>query len=654
MKLQLVGEDYVARSLAAQAQTCVNLYPELFDGVTAKGPLSPGVQTKSAGTLYATPGRAQFAALGHTNIRGMLSVNGRVWVVNGTDLVELDHTGAEVTRHPLPSSSGTGPAGIAFNGRQVLVVDSNGIVSVDSGIACVACTFAASAGVVNTQLQAGLCNTTTFLVTATNPGAFDLGPLLVGLTIVVNGTPCTITSWIDAQNITVNVNLGIHTGYGYVLGPTRIDLVSGDEFPTGPAWGGTSITINGSVYTVFAVLSPTLLYVTTTINPDVTNVAYSKGGDPVTASGPPAYLDGYFIIRRPAGGTPNLARQFNISNLNDGATWDALNFGVKESYPDDMVSVLAANEQLYIFGSESLEVWQNTGGTTSNPFPFSRIPGSVSRFGASSPWTQVAMDGNVYFLGGDGSGNVRAYVLNGWSPVPVSTPAQENLWLPPVPGGFGFAQGAIAYGYLEEGHSFVVFTNRNFGVGQTHAYDQSTGAWHERYTWSGSAFAFNKAEFHCFAYSQNGLWLTGLHLVASQDSGTVYISSINYYVDPVAGSGSIKWQRALPYIYSENKRFIYGRFTLEMETGGIASGTAPNVFLEWSDDRGQTFRGNIACAIGTAGQTNVRVYWTRTGGLSGTGGMSRGRIFRLNGIIPTPNGYRCALIDADVDVAVCG
>jgi hypothetical protein len=654
LKLQLVGEDYVSRSLAAQAETCVNLYPELFDGVAAKGALAPGAQAKSSGTLYATPGRASFAALGHTNIRGMLSVNGRVWVVNGTDLVELSHTGEEISRHALPFSSGTGPAGIAFNGRQVLVVDSNNVVSVDSGIGCVACTFAPSAGFVTSTALTGTCNTSGSNVVAITPNAFGLGPYMVGQGITVNAIHYTIAVWIDPQNIIVSGVPGTNFGVPYELDITQVDWVSGDEFPVTSQWSGQTITIGGNPYTIFSVFSSTRLYVTTIVTPPAVNAAYSKTGDAVTAVGPPAFLDGYFIIRRPAGGTPNLARQFNISALNDGAKWNALDFGIKESYPDDMVSVLSANEQLYVFGSESLEVWQNTGGTTANPFPFSRINGSVSRFGSVSPWAQIALDGNVYFLGGDGSGNVRAYVLNGWSPVPVSTPAQENTWQPNLPNGFGFSEGAIAYGYLEEGHSFAVWTNRNFGVGQTHAYDQNTGAWHQRYTWSGSAFAFNKAEFHCFAFNQAGDWGSGYHLVASQDSGTVYISAINYGFDQAAGSGNIKWQRALPYIYSGNQRIIYGRFTLEMETGGISVGPAPTVNLEWSDDRGKTFRGNLPCSIGTAGQTNVRVYWTRTGGLSGTGGMSRGRIFRINGEILNTTPYRVAIIDAECDVAVTG
>jgi hypothetical protein len=75
------------------------------------------------------------------------------------------------------------------------------------------------------------------------------------------------------------------------------------------------------------------------------------------------FLDGYFVI------PSRNSRNYQISALNDGTKWDALDFAQIEAYPGLNVGVGVVNRRLYFFKTDSTEVWYNQGATD---FPFRR------------------------------------------------------------------------------------------------------------------------------------------------------------------------------------------------------------------------------------------------------------------------------------------
>ncbi|HXJ74421.1 MAG TPA: hypothetical protein VNM37_16340, partial [Candidatus Dormibacteraeota bacterium] len=79
-----------------------------------------------------------------------------------------------------------------------------------------------------------------------------------------------------------------------------------------------------------------------------------------------AYLDGYGIFNDPATG------RFYITGLLDFSTVDALDFASAESSPDDILRVFVDHREIWLFGSDSIEVWVNTGAAD---FPFERQTG---------------------------------------------------------------------------------------------------------------------------------------------------------------------------------------------------------------------------------------------------------------------------------------
>lgn len=110
MKIDLVGQSNIERSIAFDAQRTVNLIP-VFD---TKG--------KQPSALYGTPGLELFSTAGNGPIRDEYrAANGRAFVVSGNALYELASDGTATQRGVLNTSSGN--VSIVENGVQLAVCD---------------------------------------------------------------------------------------------------------------------------------------------------------------------------------------------------------------------------------------------------------------------------------------------------------------------------------------------------------------------------------------------------------------------------------------------------------------------------------------------------------------------------------------------------
>lgn len=340
---------------------------------------------------------------------------------------------------------------------------------------------------------------------------------------------------------------------------------------------------------------------------------FSGTSDQVTAvTG--AYLDGSAFIQRPSGGSPDLGRQVNYSDVNDFTTWRGLNFFSKESSPDYIQSIAADREQLYVLGTEGSEVWQNDQ-TTGLP---ARL--AAAREGSVARWAPVSLAQSLYFLGGGSRGQTVAYKLRGFQPVRISTHAVEQAWASTG----AFAAQATSYPYVANGHQFWVinFTNPT----NTWVYDETASqqlgypAWHQRSRWNagGSYHDAYPFWFHTFIPEWGS---AGKHIVGDYNSGKLYELNDGFFDDE---GNDIAWRRAIPYRYAGGKRMYFGRQDLEMETGTVASGAEPTITRDYSDDRGNTWVNAQTAGIGTHGDGTRRVYWP-------VGGSSRGRVWRYAG-----------------------
>jgi hypothetical protein len=534
----------------------------------------PQERAKGIGSLYGTPGRHAFGTV--ANPYALWSNANRLFAIIadatlGRDEVEIDSTGAVLSSVNFTTLDDGLPAQIFSNGNQLMIV-SCGLVFCDNGAGAVPCTFDDFIGTVDTA-----------------------------------GTAVTLDS-VDPSSTLI-------------------------QFALGGAWDGVTITINGVDYVVASggVIDGTHLTLTTSAGTQ-TGVSAVQLGDPVTAlTG--SYIDGYFLIQRPPG-TPDLGRQWNISGILAGTSWNSLDFTSAEADPSHITSIWVDNEQVYIFKEASFQVYQNTGAGVGG-FPFSIIQGAMARYGSISRWANKSMAGAVYMLGAPGGDNggsttggwIAAYRLNGFTPVKISGHAQESHW-----NSVGLGQNAISYVYEEDGHSFWVI---NFGA-ETWAFDPEYGAWSQRQDWNGAAFVASQVFYHTFVPN----WGTsGVHIVGTANgggTGKICQSSVNFYDQEGA---DMAFQRAIPYIYNGGNLSYHKRMYLEMQTGTAASGT-PVITRDYSDDRGATFVDAETQPIGSAGAV-VRVIWPLANACE-----SFGRIYRFSG----HGQSKVVLVDLELDI----
>lgn len=105
------GPSYTSQSLNAECQTCLNLYPE-------------AIETKSGYyAMYPTPGKRLAYDLGPIGpIRGLYTLNGRTYVVSGTNFMELKADGTSQFRGTVVSDGG--PVSMAGGPTQVLIASA--------------------------------------------------------------------------------------------------------------------------------------------------------------------------------------------------------------------------------------------------------------------------------------------------------------------------------------------------------------------------------------------------------------------------------------------------------------------------------------------------------------------------------------------------
>jgi len=320
-----------------------------------------------------------------------------------------------------------------------------------------------------------------------------------------------------------------------------------------------------------------------------------------------AFQDGYFIFNRKDTG------QFFISGFND-VSFDALDFATAEGQPDNLVAVLSDHRELFLFGTETIEVWYNSGAAA---FPFSRNPGAFVEKGCGAPYSVAKQNNTVYFVGSD----LIVYKMDGYTPVRISTHiVEESLQ-------FSRLSDAFAYVYEEEGHLFYVLTIPE--INMTWAYDITTAAWHIKRS---SKFIRHQSNTSIFFDSKT--------LVGDYQSGKIFDMTRKVYEDD--GEPIIR-EIALPTISKGRERLSINSFELDMESGvGLTTGQGsdPKAMLEVSKDGGKTWGNTKFANIGKRGDYFTRVKWNRFG-------LGRQFVFKINISDPIPLDIGGAFIEVD-------
>ena len=312
-----------------------------------------------------------------------------------------------------------------------------------------------------------------------------------------------------------------------------------------------------------------------------------------TAADTVAFQDGYFIFNR--AGTSI----FFISAINDGQSYDALDFADAEGSPDKVVAVFSNHRELWVFGEETIEVYLNSG---NSDFPFERIQGAYLERGCAAAFSIAEDDNTLFWLGDDGI----IYRASGYTPQRISTHAIEEEIRK-----FSSISDAVAYFVTISGHKFYHLT---FPTGKkSFVYDVSTGLWHERESF-GSNY-WRSGTTYARAY--------GKDIVGDAFQGRLGELDMDTFAEYGTTMQGILTG---PPVHSDRKRIFHNKFELDIESGvGLTSGEGsdPQMWMDYSDDGGRTFSLRKPFrSMGKLGEYQARLRWTRLG-------MARNRIYRV-------------------------
>lgn len=318
-----------------------------------------------------------------------------------------------------------------------------------------------------------------------------------------------------------------------------------------------------------------------------------------TANGAPqlvVYIDGYFLLTTDS-------KKFIVSALNDGLSYDALLFATAEADPDDIVAPIVHNNQLFIGGSETIEVFQNIGGSG---FPFQRVQGFVMPAGIKAPFSVVQApvskarpEGTFLFIGGGANDQPAVMSFTGSGVEVVSTDGVDAILE-------SFTADEISdvfsWSYSQGGARFVGFNLPSTTI----VFDLDSGLWHER-----KSQIIDTTGTRVLRWRVNSLVVAyGKVLVGDSEDGRSGELGLDFFAEY---DEPIKRVVAIPTLSNLGGSFKIPSLEITMESGvGDFETVDPQIRLSVSKDA-KRFGSEISRSIGKIGEFTKRIIWRRLG-----------------------------------------
>lgn len=601
--LPLIGGSYSSRSVIANAQRCLNLFPE-----------NNRKDSPTSVTHYQRPGLVQLATA--TNASGWIhfasnpsnndtiTLNGVVWTFKTSPSAPTDL---------FIAGSLSGTLDLAVNALNASTDPLMTVATYSAPTGADQSTIADIFVVYDTPGPAG--NAYTLAASAATRSA---ATLLGGIDLI--STPTIARGLYQASN-----------GNGYAMLGYSLYLV--DSSYRLIFVGSTQSTTQGTGQTICSMIDngTTLLLVDSsravsgldggwTIN-IWTNTQFTVMNDAAwTGATRVDYLD-TFVVWNELDVAGNNTRNFGSTLSNQITPLDATYVAGKTSYPDPILSIIVCKRQIILLGALKSEVWYNSGNSL---FPFAELQGANIEHGCAAKYSVSSANDTVFWLSRDlqGQGFVLSHIGN--QTKRVSNFALEYAIRLMYQNG-GTIADAVGYCFQVDGHSFYVLS---FPSGnQTWVYDMSVGdpelAWSQR-AWVDSNGSLNRDR------GVVGANLYGRNCVLDWEYGTLLEQSMTTYSDTVANvEYPILYLRTFPHLMSgtdpitgqpilcNGKMVQHGRFQLDatMGTGpaGPNGGAPPKFNLVWSDDRGASWGTPIALLAGENGKFGTRSDQRRLG-----------------------------------------
>ncbi|MES2367706.1 MAG: packaged DNA stabilization protein [Pseudomonadota bacterium] len=303
------------------------------------------------------------------------------------------------------------------------------------------------------------------------------------------------------------------------------------------------------------------------------------------------FVDGYFLFTKKDG------QQFFISDLRDGFSYISTDFSDAEAVPDPIVACLILANLPLIFGSQTVQAFQNVGGTG---FPFVAVQGSILKKGLASIYGAIAYNEYAIFLGGGENERPAILIGNSNGIDRLSTIAIENEI-----GKYSAdtISNCFTWNYTQSGAQFVGFT---FPGEQTFVFDFRAKEWHTRSSINGAGQVV-PYRVSCVVD------VYGVLMVGDSISNKIGILDKTVYTEY---GGYVPRRFVTPQFDNEGWPFFMESIELFSQPGsGLTGGqgASPKVLLSISRDGGMTFEDPRTLTGGRIGEYNKRLIWNQCG-----------------------------------------
>ena len=285
--------------------------------------------------------------------------------------------------------------------------------------------------------------------------------------------------------------------------------------------------------------------------------------------------------------------RFGYSAALDFDNTTTLNYYTAENAPDGIVAAAVLGDMLWIFGTQTIEPWVQTG---DNDDPFRPLTAQVVRRGCMARDTIRVLDNSLFFIADDRT--VRR--LDGLTPTILNA---DDAWVTRHLESVS-ASDVICSTMETDAHSFYIINTPTACI----VYDVATGQWHKRESYDEDTWEW------AYIVRKDATFYAGSRLYS-----TLVTLSRSYRSDRMADASTFgteiirKFSAHLPVMKG---RPAMSSIRLDgMKGVGLNSGqgSSPVVSLEISNDNGNTFGSGRDRTLGAIGEYDARTLWNQCG-----------------------------------------
>lgn len=414
-------------------------------------------------------------------------------------------------------------------------------------------------------------------------------PSVEGERYILRGSP-GLLSWVNLATTTPVRGMIVGGNNLYVVSSDKLFKITSGKVATEVS-GSINTTFNQTVSMAYNGLQVMI------VDSDATGWIYTVADDTLEqitdsnfpGAGTVTLQDGFFIVNVPD------TSQFWKSNLNDGLTWDSLDFSSAGWKPDNLVRVFSDHRDLWLPGEDTIEIWYNNGDASS--FPFTRREGAEMEIGLAAPESMARINNAVFWLGRTENGHGQVFQALGFKPQVISTdPITEAI------NSYDVIEDAIGFTYLLDNAAMYEITFPTADA--SWVYDSSINQWHERQSrrtdLSGrTVTGRHRVQHHTF--------FAGKHLFGDFETGKIWEMTPESYKE---GAFHMVSQRSA-ITFEKNQDPITVDELQVLFTPGVGrvsgQGSSPVVIVSWSGDGGKTWGNEHQLSLGALGEYENRV-----------------------------------------------